>query len=179
MTDQQPGGKDSFVLLGTVTRAHGLRGEVKVRLLTESPVSFARYQHLYLSTAGDGEKVPHTALQARVSGQSVVLRLSGCTTREAAEQLAGSKVWLATSDLPPPGVGEFYLHTLEGKRAETIDGRQLGRVAAILSGGGQDILVIRTNEAEVLVPAVRAFIRAVEDDRVVLDPPPGLLELNQ
>ena len=52
-------------------------------------------------------------------------------------------------------------------------------MAAILSGGGQDILVIRTNEAEVLVPAVRAFIRAVEDDRVVLDPPPGLLELNQ
>ena len=55
------------MLLGTVTRAHGLRGEVKVRPLTESPASFARYQHLYLSTAGDGEKVPHTALQARVA----------------------------------------------------------------------------------------------------------------
>lgn len=179
MAPLQPDGSDSFVLLGTVTRAHGLQGEVKVRPLTESPASFARYRQLYLSAAGGGEKIPHTAVQARVSGQGVVLRLSGCATREAAEQLAGSKVWLATSELPPPAPGEFYLHTLEGRRAETVDGRYLGRVAAILSSGGQDVLVIRDNGVEVLVPAVRAFVRAVEEDRVVLDPPPGLLELNR
>ena len=69
MAPLQPDGSDSFVLLGTVTRAHGLQGEVKVRPLTESPASFARYRQLYLSVAGNGEKIPHTAVQARVSGQ--------------------------------------------------------------------------------------------------------------
>ena len=105
MADGRDGSDGPFVLLGTVTRAHVLQGEVKVRPLTESPASFARYRQLYLSVAGDGEKIPHTAVQARVSGQGVVLRLSGCATREAAEQLAGSKVWLATSELPPPAPG--------------------------------------------------------------------------
>ncbi|MDX9835753.1 MAG: ribosome maturation factor RimM [Desulfobulbus sp.] len=178
MTDRQPEGKESFVLLGMVMRAHGLRGEVKVWPLTESPANFTRYQNLYLSSAEGGEKVACEALQARVSGQTVVLRLSGCSTREAAEQLAGSKVWLPTSNLPPLGPDEFYLHALEGRRAETVDGQYLGRVVAILSSGGQDILVVRNKGAELLVPAVRTFVRVVEDDRVVLELPPGLLELN-
>ena len=179
MADGRDGSDGPFVLLGTVTRAHGLRGEVKVRPLTESPASFRRYREVYLSAADGAEKTAATVQAARVSGQAVVMQLAGCDSREAAERLAGSRIWLASRDLPPSEAGEFYLYTLEGRRAETVDGRQLGRVTGILSAGGQDILVIRNGGEEVLVPAVRAFVRAVEEDRVVLDPPPGLLEINR
>lgn len=109
----------------------------------------------------------------------VILRLTGCADRESAERLVGQRVWVSVEDLPPVGEDEFYLHTLEGKVAETIDGRVLGRVVAILAAGGQDILVIGSRGNEVLVPAARALIREIGAERIVLDLPPGLLEINQ
>ncbi len=172
---KEPG---NFVLAGTVVRPHGLRGEVKVRPCTQAPDSLTRYRQVYLSREA-GERQPWMCEQARFGGGMVILGLKGCANRAAAEQLVGHQVWLSVADLPPVGANEFYLHTLEGKQAETIDGRVLGRVAAIMTGGGQNLLVIRDGDGEVLVPAVRALIREIGEQRIILDLPPGLLEINQ
>ena len=178
MAPQTSGTPETFVLLGTVTRPHGIRGELKVRPYTENPGNLSQYRRLYLSADKGASRVPYTSLQARVSGNMVILRLEGCSSREQAEQLAGMQIWLASSDLPPIGKDEFYLFTLEGKEAQTVDGRVLGIVTEILSSAGQDILVIREGQAEYLVPVVRKFIVAINDEQVVLDLPPGLLEIN-
>ncbi|MCL1980685.1 MAG: 16S rRNA processing protein RimM, partial [Proteobacteria bacterium] len=85
---------------------------------------------------------------------------------------------LAASDLPSARADEVYLYTLMNKRARTMDGRELGVITALL-GGGQERLVIRDGDGEYLVPAVRAFIASVGDTEVVLDLPPGLLEMNR
>ena len=167
------------MLAGTVVRPHGLRGEVKVRTCTQTPDSLTRYRQVYLSRTDYGERTRWTCEQARVGGDMVILRLTGCADRESAERLVGQRVWVSVEDLPPVGEDEFYLHTLEGKVAETIDGRVLGRVVAILAAGGQDILVIGSRGNEVLVPAARALIREIGAERIVLDLPPGLLEINQ
>lgn len=178
MTLQLSGQTEAFVLLGTVTRPHGLRGELKIRPFTAAPGNFSRYRHLYLSVDGGKTKVPYTNVQARVSGNTVILRLEECSTRDQAEQLVGMQIWLASRDLPPIDKDEFYLYTLEGKQARTTTGRILGTVSAILSSSGQDILIIRDTEGEYLVPAVREFFVAIDDEKVVLDLPPGLLEIN-
>lgn len=167
-----------FVVAGVVVKAHGLRGEVKVRPFTQTPDSLTRYRQLYLGGEEAATLTPHTCELGRVSGIAVILRLAGCTDRDGAERLVGQQVWLSVADLPPAGEGEYYLHTLVGKRAETIDGQALGTVTAIICTGGQDILVIRNGTDEVLVPAVREFIRELVEERVVLDLPPGLLEIN-
>ena len=169
---------NAFILLGIVARPHGLRGELKVRPFTERPGNFSSYRRLYLSADGEEPRVLYTNCQARVSGNAVILKLEECATREQAEQLAGMQIWLASCDLPPLDGEEFYLFTLEGKRAQTEDGRVIGTVMEILSSHGQDILVIRDGQAEYLVPVVRKFVVAIDDDKVVLDLPPGLLEIN-
>ena len=168
-----------YVLLGTITRAHGLRGEVKLLVSTESPGNIRRYRHIYLSVGNEGSKRIYTNLLARSSGNSVILQLKECSTREEAEQLTGCKVWLASTDLPEIGPGEFYLYTLEGKQAKTVSGLVLGTVVAILNAGQQNVLVIRSPEEEFLVPAVKEFIVAIDEETVVLAPPPGLLEINR
>ncbi len=167
-----------FVVAGVVLKAHGLRGEVKVRPFTQSPDSLTGYRQLYLGWEEEATLMPHTCELGRVSGASVILRLTGCTDRDGAERLVGQMVWLSVTDLPPAGEGEYYLHTLIGKQAETTDGQALGTVTAIIGAGGQDILVIRNGADEVLAPAVREFIREIGEERVVLDLPPGLLEIN-
>ncbi len=169
---------DGFVVAGVVLKAHGLRGEVKVRPFTQSLDSLTRYRQVYLGGKEAAALTPQTCELARVSGASVILRLAGCTDRDGAERLVNQLVWLSVADLPPVGEGEYYLHTLVGKRAETTDGQVLGTVTAIIGTGGQDILVIRNGADEVLAPAVREFVREIGEERVVLDLPPGLLEIN-
>jgi len=170
--------ENSYVLLGTVTRPHGIKGELKVRPFTAEPENFARYARLYLSESEHGAKSEYTNRQARVSGQQVILRLQECNNREVAESLVGQLVWLAAKDLPPLDADEFYLHTLIGMDVRTVDGQELGRAEHFLDGSGQDILVVRRGSEEHLIPIVQSFVCAIEANAVVLDLPEGLLEIN-
>jgi len=179
VTSDISGREASFLLLGTVVRPHGIRGELKVRPYTEKPDNVCRYRRLYLAAEAGSEMIECTNVQARVSGDMVILRLHECTDRDRAEQLVGRHLWLAADDLPPAGAGEFYLHTLMGKRARTTTGQTLGTVRGVLSSGAQDVLVIRDGDHEYLVPAVRTFIVARDETDIVLDLPPGLLEINR
>jgi 16S rRNA processing protein RimM len=171
--------EESYVLLGTITRPHGIRGELKVRSYTERPENLGRYRHLYLSAGEERPKTAVTNEQSRVCGSSVIVRLKECTDRHRAEELVGMHIWVSVNDLPPAAEGEFYLHTLKGKRALTKEGQDLGHVAALMTGPTQDLLVIRNGSEEILVPAVRTFITTISGTEVVLDLPPGLVELNR
>lgn len=167
-----------FILLGTVTKPHGIQGELKVRPFMETPGNIARYRRLYLSADKGTSKVPYTNIRSRVSGNTVILRLEECSTRDQAEHLSGMQLWLPSSELLPIGKDEFYLYTLEGKQARTAAGLILGRISAIICTSGQDLLVIQDVQKEYLVPLVRQFIVAIDEEKVVLDLPPGLLEIN-
>lgn len=178
MTLQSPQQAGTFILLGIITKPHGIQGELKVRPYTEAPGNISRYQRLYLSSDNGKTRVPYTNVLARVSGNAVILRLEECSTRDQAEQLSGRQIWLPSSDLLPIGKDEFYLYTLEGKQAVTASGLILGKISAIVCSGGQDILIIQDAQKECLVPLVREFIVAIDEEKVVLDLPPGLLEIN-
>jgi len=178
VTLQKSAQTEIFVLLGIITKPHGIRGELKVRPFTETPDSLSRYRHLYLSADNGKTKVLHVNVQTKANGSTVILRLEECATRDQAEQFAGMQIWVPSSDLPPVGQDEFYLYTLEGKLAQTTAGRILGTVTEIVSGSGQDILVIRDARQEYLVPVVRDFFVTIDEEKVVLDLPPGLLEIN-
>jgi 16S rRNA processing protein RimM len=166
--------------LGKIIRAHGIKGAVKVWPCTERPEHLERYTRFFLGgETADASMVEVSCLQARTSGNSVVMQLAGCSDRTIAESLVGRSLWMPAADLPPLEADAFYLHELMGKQAKTRDGRELGRVAGLLSGGPQEILVIRDGKQEYLIPAVRAFVVRIDAEVVVFDPPPGLLELNQ
>lgn len=178
MAEENAPAEQSFVLLGTITRPHGIRGELKVRPFTAQPENLGRYPRLFLSGAEQGPKTEYTNRQARVSGGQVILRLRECVSRDAAESLAGQLVWLATEDLPPLEENEFYLHTLLGKEIRTVAGQKLGRAENLLSGSEQDILVVRQGKEEYLIPIVKAFIHSIEAGVVLLELPEGLLDIN-
>ncbi len=168
-----------FVLLGTITRPHGIKGELKVRPFTAELDSIARYAQLLLATDEKAVKKTYTNEQARVSGTQVILRLRECTSRDMAESLVGQGVWVRSAELPPATADEFYLHTLLGKAVQTVDGQQLGVAEQLLAGSSQDILVVRQGKQDHLIPVVRAFICAIDSETVTLDLPEGLLDINR
>jgi 16S rRNA processing protein RimM len=175
---QVSGRKERFLLIGTVVRPHGIRGELKVRPYTQRIENICQYPRLYLADEDGQNKFECTGVSARVNGNTVILKLNECPDRDRAEQLVGQHVWLSANDLPPTGVGEFYLHTLLDKRVKTTAGQDLGMVKGVLNSG-QDLLVIWDGEHEYIVPAVGPFIASIGEADVVLDLPPGLLEINR
>lgn len=178
MTTQDPGQQASRILLGTVVGPHGIRGSIKIRPCTERPENISQYRLLYLTGEDASDASTWTNVQARVSGGSVIVTLKECTDRNRAEQLIGCSVWVPASDLPPIEADSVYLFTLMGKRARTTDGQVLGTVSELIHSA-QDVLVIRGDDREYLVPAVRRFIVDVDDTEVLFDLPPGLTEINR
>ncbi|MDD3617914.1 MAG: ribosome maturation factor RimM [Desulfobulbaceae bacterium] len=167
-----------FILLGKITRPHGIRGEVKVHPYSGLPENFLRYSEIFIGTADRDERIPYTVEHCRIQGRSVLLTLTGCRDRDRAELLAGKEVWLRRGDLPEPDEDEFYLIDLIGRRAVTDDHRILGRITGILETGAHDILSVTDDGREYLIPLRKEFIVEIADQEVVLKLPPGLLEMN-
>ena len=94
---------DQRVLLGVVVAAHGIKGEVKVKTFTESPVGLGAYGPLMTEA---GRVLEVAALRPGKAGEAVV-RFDGIADRNAAERLKGQSLFVPRSALPPPEEGEF------------------------------------------------------------------------
>jgi 16S rRNA processing protein RimM len=169
-----------LVAVGEVQRPYGLRGEVRVRVLTDRPAE--RFRGLgdciLWKPTGDVRQAGHIS-EYRFEGDALLLKLEGVDSPERARQLAG---WLLAVDraeaLPAPH-GCFYPWQLEGARVVTRDGRVAGTFVGIEGGGAQDLWVVDDGQRRHLIPAVAEIVVevSVAEQRIVIDPPDGLLEL--
>lgn len=170
------GDGQDWVAVGEVTAPFGMRGELKVRPLTDFPERFAQTSTLYV---GD-DHTPHAVEAARIQGAQVILRLAGVESIEAAETLRGATLWIPAAELLPLPPDTYYLHDLIGLRVRHVDGRALGVVSDVLTGLGNDLLVVREPEsgAETLLPAVKEFIKRVDvaGGELLVEPVPGLFD---
>jgi len=163
------------VCLGVVTGPHGVQGAVRIKSFTEAPEDVARYGPLTDETG-----VRRFELRLIGAGKGVVIaRLAGVENRNQAETLRGLRLYLPRSALPQPDAEEYYHADLIGLEAVLGDGTPVGRVRAIHDFGAGDTLELtRPGASPVMVPFTRAVIPSVElaAGRLVLDPPPGLLD---
>ena len=166
------------VCVGVVTGPHGVQGAVRIKSFTEAPEDVARYGPL-----GDESGDRRFELRLIGAGKGVVLaRLSGVDDRNQAEALRGQRLYLARAALPQPEAEEYYHADLIGLEAVLGDGTPVGRVRAIHDFGAGDTLELeRPGAPPVMVPFTRAVVPSVElaAGRLVLDPPPGLLDENK
>jgi 16S rRNA processing protein RimM len=163
------------VCLGVVTAPHGVRGAVRVKSFTEALEDVARYGPLT-----DEAGLRRFELRVIRAGKGVVIaRLLGVEDRNQAEALRGLRLYLPRSALPQTEAEEYYHADLIGLEAVLGDGTPVGRVRAIHDFGAGDTLeVARAGAPALMVPFTRAVVPSVElaSGRLVLDPPPGLLD---
>lgn len=166
-------------MIGEIARAHGLRGEVRVALLTDDPDRFDRVRHCVVWDVARDERQPRRVRHARRQGDAVVLALEGCESAEAAGALVGRLLAIPRSEALPPGPGRFYPWQLEGARVVTDEGVDVGRLTGIEHGSAHDLWVVQGREREHLIPAVPEIVVDVDiaARRVVIRPPDGLLDL--
>jgi 16S rRNA processing protein RimM len=164
-----------LVFIGTVTRPHGVRGEVKV---LEGSGSSRAWQGAARVWIGPEE---HSAICYRVTGTKragrfAVLTLEPLADREAAENLRGLKLYVERASLPSIEEDEYYAQDLIGMRVVDSGGRPMGELIEIFDNGAQDIYVVVGDRGEILVPVIEGVVRQVDTRNkvVVVDPPDGL-----
>lgn len=169
--------------LGRVVAAHGIKGEIKVAPLSGRVEELGAFRALILlAQAGDARGSRDVSVEhSRPQGGAVVLRLADCGDRNQAEALRGLEVCVARERLPRPAADTLYWHELEGVAVATVGGQALGELTALLATPAHDILVVTGNAGEYLIPAVDSFVAGLDaaGQTLLVDPPPGLLELNR
>ena len=141
--------------------SHGLRGELRCQVLTEFPERFDTTRAVFL---GD-PPVRYRVRRARAAGAAVLLTLDGITTPEQAAEHRGQEVLVRLEDAVPLPEGRFYWHQVLGLEVRDEDGRVLGKVADIVETGANDVYVLRTNGPDLLLPAIKDVILAIEPER--------------
>jgi 16S rRNA processing protein RimM len=173
--------QDDFVLIGEVVKPHGIRGEIKVYPFSEQPENFKKYKKIVLQPSADAEKQAYTVAGCRVQGKLAIIQLDEIKTRDDAEVLQGSGVWLDKAWLPPLASDEYYWHQLKGLEVETETGRPLGRVTGLFHTAAHDIMIVSGTGGELMIPVKEDIVRNINsrEGKVIITPPPGLLEMNK
>ena len=151
---------EARVLLGVIVGAHGLRGQVRIRSFTAEPEDVAAYGPLW-----DGEGARSFAL--RITGRSsgaLIGSIEGVESRDSAEALKGTELYVARARLPEPSADEFYHADLVGLKVEDESGATLGTVKAVHDhGAGPFVEVASGNDGETrLLPFTRAGVPIVD-----------------
>ena len=169
------------VTVGRIGRPHGIRGDVVVGVRTDEPEHrFAAGSRLDTDRADIGML---TVAATRWQSGELIVRFNGIRDRDAAAGLRGT--WLSVDSgtlASPDDPDEFRDHELIGLTVSTADGAVVGVVTDVLHPG-QDLLAVRPAEGsrEILVPFVKAIVTDVDvaGGVLVIDPPPGLLNLHE
>jgi|SRR5215469_5986925 len=168
---------DRDVLLGVVIGAQGLRGEVRVKTFTQSPLKLSAYGPL---RTANGKSFEIAELREG-KGDVAVARFKGIDDRNAAEALDGIELFVPRSALPATDSDEFYHADLVGLSAEDAEGRYIGEIRAIHNFGAGDVIEIARSAGDtVFLSFDRATVPTVDlaNRRVIIAEPedPAALE---
>lgn len=146
------------VLIGTIGRAHGLRGEVSVRVRTDDPdLRFVAGGSVLI----DGR--PRELASVRWHSGTLLIRLAGAADRTAAEALRGTDLWARVpADALPAEEDAYYDRQLVGLSVKDANGVRVGAISEVRHLPAQDMLVVRTTQGERLVPFVTALVPVVD-----------------
>jgi 16S rRNA processing protein RimM len=150
-----------FLTVGEVVRPHGIRGEIKVQILTDFPDRFQLLEEVYIGNEG-AEPHPYLLERCRYHQGFAILKLRGCNDRTAAEMLRGQLVQIPVELAMPLGEDEYYAFQLLGLAVQTTSGEYLGSVTEVLDTGANDVYVVQGPKGEVLLPAIDGVIRDID-----------------
>ncbi len=152
------------VALAAVAGAHGVRGELRLKLFTDSIDNLKRHESVYVGG------VERKLESVRAGPAGAVARVEGVADRAAAEALRGSLVEVDRSALPPLEEGEYYHTDLVGVACFDSEGNAVGRVAAVENYGAGDLLEVELPDGRRSLIPFRPGIADFDGERIVLDP---------
>jgi 16S rRNA processing protein RimM len=152
------------IALAAVAGAHGVKGELRLKLFSDSIDNLLRQERLYI---GGAER---RLLSVRDAGKTAVAKLEGIADRSAAEALRGSLVEVDRSALPPLEEGEYYHSDLIGLPAFDAEGNKVGTITAVENFGAGELLEVQLDGGRASLIPFKPGIADLQEGRIVLDP---------
>lgn len=166
------------IVIGKITRPHGVKGGFKVFPLTNDPKRFSRIGNAVLVSPG-GEERPCTVARVQYQSRLVILTCRGMNGLEAIQPFIGGTLEIPEGEAVDLPSDSYFQHDLVGLDVFLENGTALGEVQEILTTGGNDVLIVRNEKREYLIPALRSVVIKVDlaEGRMTIRPLEGLLDL--
>ncbi|HUF29084.1 MAG TPA: ribosome maturation factor RimM [Gemmatimonadaceae bacterium] len=172
----------AHLIVGRVRRAHGLRGDIVVEVLTDAPDAIFAPGRRVIGGTTDGELGEATPLEIESASPFkdglLITRVRGIGDRDSAEQWRDRYLLVPGDEAEPPGESEAYLHELVGMRVDLADGTPLGQVLDYYELPQGLMVEVDRNGKRTAIPLISAFLRDIDRDerRIVVELPDGMLD---
>lgn len=151
---------ESFVTIGRVLREWGLKGEVIVLPLTFDPKRFSKLKEVAVQVQ---DRIEQKKIRSeRPYKNNLLIGFEGCETLEDARRYRGALIKIKESESPKLPDGVYYYYQIIGLGIYTIDGDYLGKITSIFETGSNDVYVVRGEDREYLIPAIKDVIKEVD-----------------
>jgi len=168
---------DELVAIANIVRTRGLKGEVVAEILTDFPERFELLEVVTAVREG-GERFELKIEKFWFQNGRLILKFAGFDSIESGETLRNVEICVTESGTVALEEGEYYDWQLAGCRVETVSGEHIGEVSELMRTGGTELLVVKGETKEYLIPFANAICVEVdiENKLIKVDPPDGLLE---
>lgn len=164
------------IITGKIIAAHGIKGEVKVKPITDNPRRYRKGKSVYIEKLDASATV--TAVK-EAKDDILIIKFSGVDDRDAAEKLRGSLLQVEDTDVPKLPAGEYYFFELEGMTVTTEEGELLGTLEEVITGGPNDVYRVSGEQnSGILIPALKKVVISVDTEKKAMTVrlPDGLKE---
>ncbi|MBR0463380.1 MAG: 16S rRNA processing protein RimM [Clostridia bacterium] len=157
----------THLLIGEILKPQGIRGEVKVRPITNDPMRFDGLEFVYFKAGEDYQK--RGVRVTRIDGDAVYMLVDGVGDRDAAEKLRGLGIYVDRAHSVPLDEDTNFICDLIGCRGVDDRGTELGVMTDVLQPGANDVYVFRGERGECLVPALKSVVVSVDvENRLIV-----------
>lgn len=164
-------------LVGKVLKPRGLKGEVKVEVVTSFPEHFRELKTIIVEK--NGQQQEHTINLVKQANRSIVLKLKDVNSIEQAEQLRNAELFIKQDQLTELEQDEYYIHDLIGLDVYDEQDNRIGELIDVESYTSNDVYKVKGADGkEYLIPATLEIIKkvSVSDKRMVIHVLEGLLD---
>ena len=164
------------MLIGKIVGIHGIKGTNKLRSYAESLSVFLPGRSILVRDLR-GREASYEIHWVKPHTGTPLVSFKGITNRGQAKTLIGAELFIPQSELPELDEDTYYWYDLIGIEVVTMTGKFLGRIESIIETGSNDVYVVKSNEKEVLIPALESVVLDIdlEHKRMQVDLPEGLI----
>jgi len=155
-------GEPEYLVVGTLRRPHGLRGEILMDVITDFPERLLRGVKLFVGSSRE----PRIIDSCRQHSRGMLIQLRGISSPEAAGSYRQQAVYVLAANRPRLPKGQYYHHELVGSKVVDENQQTLGVLAEILQTGANDVYVVKgAPDRELLLPAIAGVLLEIDSDR--------------
>ena len=155
---------EAYLAVGRIIAPHGVRGEVKVRLMTDFPERFTPGAHLFI----EGEARQRQVVSVRPHKGVLLIKFSEMNDRNVVESLRGKHLFIPRDEAMPLAEDEYYEDELLGLQVETMAGEHLGELVEVMWTAANEVYVVQGQQGELLLPAIADVVQEIDLEQGVM-----------